>query len=398
MPEKVDRWLFSEESLKRTRGVIHERSFKALHSMRESPRPLSLDQSLCLAEFQLQRIPELCRLCSAPSDVQWTAVVFYQRFFTVRSPMEFDPLPMMFACVHLACKVEEFHEITLDSLFEVASRFGANEAVKSKVVLLELHLLEGIGFQLLVEPKPDTALHGLVDDLQRMPAWSGVARGLDLHPANMENTWNEIITAAEKLMIHLSISTDAILLIPPMVIAAAALGSVLARHSSLGSDGGQAVEILQALLEARHQQKSEWDESGKVGIRSMFHRALQDVERLVTSDEIVVDDSLKETAQRCHRAFERLRVEATERHEANRQERKRRFKEVERDKRDSIRRQVPTPFMQEFNRISRRGGSLLQMIEGNHTDSFVMQGLSRPDVDMSRPDDDEFVIHSRHLD
>jgi hypothetical protein len=311
--------------------------------------------------------------------------------------MEFDPLPMMFACVHLACKVEEFHEITLDSLFEVAQRFGTNEALKSKVVLLELHLLEGISFQLLIEPKPETALRNLADELQRMPAWSGVARGLDVHPANMENTWNEIISFAEKLMLHLSISTDAILLIPPFVIAAAALGSVLGRHSSLGSDGGQAVEILQAVLEARHQQLSEWDESGKVGIRSMFHRALQDVERLVTSGEILVDDSLKETARRCHRAFERLREEATERHEANRQERKRRWKECEREKRDAIRRQVPTPLMQQFNSISRRGGSLLQMTEGNHRDAFMMQGLSRPGDDFLRPDDDEFVIHGRNL-
>lgn len=284
--------------------------------------------------------------------------------------MEFSPLPMMFACVHLACKIEEVHEITLDVLFEHADAFGVSETLKAKVSALELHLLEGMGFALLVEPKPDIALRMLAEELQRLPSWGGMARGLALHPASMENTWQEVLSAAEQLLMHLSIRTDAILRMPASLLITAALGSVLGRHFSLGSDGGQVIEILQSLLEANI------EESQRPLIRTMFQAALLDFDRLSSLGDIT-EDFVKEmncTALRCHFSFERLREEATERHEANRRERKRRWGEMK----DQNRRHLPTPFTQglaaELNR--RLAGGSWDDVEG-----FVIH-RPRDDIDI----------------
>jgi len=367
-PEKVDQWLFTEEQLTRIRGHTHERALQVIHSVaadspdrrsgaRELAKPLSIDEGPLLVQFYLQRLPELCSKCGAPPDVQWTSIVFFQRFYAVRSAMEFFPQPMMFACVHLACKIEEVHEITLDMLFEHAEAFGVNMP-KAKVAALELHLIEGLSFTLLVEPKPDIALRMLADELQRLPAWSDVARGSALHPASMENTWQEVLSGAEQYLVQLSIRTDAILRMPASLLITAALGSAIARHFSLAGDGGQVLEILQSLLEMSV------EDPEKATIRSMFQGAVQEMERQSSLGEIS-DESMKETvanALRCHRCFETLRERATESHEANRRERKRRWAETK----DEKRRHLPTPFTQglclELNR--RIAGGSWDDIEG----------------------------------
>ncbi|CAK0900053.1 unnamed protein product, partial [Prorocentrum cordatum] len=107
----------------------------------------------------------VCAACGAPSAVCWAAAVFYRRFFAARSPAEFDPLLVLLACVHLACKVEEVHEVTLDRVLEAA---GLGEGEGARVSGAELPLLEAVGFQLFLEPKPDdTALRMLAEDVRR---------------------------------------------------------------------------------------------------------------------------------------------------------------------------------------------------------------------------------------
>lgn len=342
--EAPEQWLFSEDALARRRGDTHERCLQVLRGTRECLKPLSLPDSQLLVQFHLQRLPELCRKCRAPSDVQWTAIVFYQRFFTVRSPMEFSPISMVFACLHLACKIEEVHEITLDDLFEHAEAFGVSKSLKSKVAALELQLLEGMGFALLVEPKPDTALRMLAEELQRLPSWGGVARGftvpmgLTLHPDSMDNAWHDILLSAEQLLLTLVIRTEAILRVPASLLITAAIGAVLGRHPVSGSDGGQVIEILQSLL--LNEIEGSVDEAQKADIRSMFQTSLQAFDSLPAVGELT-DDLIKE-ADKCHRAFERLREAATERSEANRKERKRRWGEMKTEHR----RHLPTPLTQ----------------------------------------------------
>jgi len=375
--EKVEQWLFTDEKLTRLRGATHERTLQVLNAsergerrngIREALRVLSLQESTSLTKLVLQRLPELCQICGAPPDVQWTSIVFYQRFFTVRSPMEFPPLSMMFACVHLACKIEEYHEITLDKLFLHAEAFGVRASLQGKVAALELHLLEGLGFQLLVEPKPDIALRMLVDELQSQPCWDRVAHGFSLHPGDQK--WQEIVAASESLLVNWSIRTEAVLRYPTSMMVTVALAAVLSRHfSSLGGDGGQTVETLQSFL------ASSVEEGERAVMRSMFQTALQDFEAL-SSLEAVTADSVKESIQNvtcCHQAFERLREEATERHEANRRERKRRWGEMK----DANRRRIPTPFMQTLANFNKA------MAAGNWDDAegFVIH-RPRDDIDM----------------
>merc|ERR1719172_510402 len=118
---------------------------------------------------------------------------------------------MMFTCVHLACKIEEVHKITLDELFEHAEDFGVSRSLKSKMAALELHLLEGMGFTLLVEPKPDIALRMLAEELQRSDAWIALSRSVALHPESKDNTWQEVCWNAEQLLMYLCIRTNAVL-------------------------------------------------------------------------------------------------------------------------------------------------------------------------------------------
>lgn len=311
--ERGDRWIFTEEALRQARGLAHERATRELLGAAASPGrerllPLCLEESGRLVQLHAQRLPQICRDCSVPSDVQWTAGMFYRRFYIVQSPMEFDPLVMLLVCLHLACKVEEVHEITLEDLFDSARPFGANEAMKKKVFELELTLLEALDFALLVEPKPDAALHMLTEELLR------------LHPQQAESLGPEAAAAAEALALRLGLRTDAALRAPPSLAIAAALGAVV--REGQGGSSAQVLETLQSLLEANA------EDSGQV--RGMFQAALQDIEKLSASEE-ATEEAMREASRAavaCHRAFERRREEAAQVHEQHRRERKRRREEM----------------------------------------------------------------------
>jgi len=140
--------------------------------------------------------------------------------------MEYEPLAIMFACVHLACKVEEVHEITVEKLFEAAD-FGSDDALKTKVLGLELPLLEGIRFVLQVEPKPDAALRMLADELQHLLTQSPTHNHAAVISGLKEATWQDVLERAERIVFELSIRTDAILRRPVSILIVAALGASL---------------------------------------------------------------------------------------------------------------------------------------------------------------------------
>lgn len=313
----------AKRALLESRRAARERAAKALAARpheadaqpsREPPRPLTAEEESVLVAFYAQKLPGLCDLCGAPADVRWTALVFYRRLFASRSPIEFDPLPMMFACVHLACEIEEVHEITLDRLLDAAD-FGADASLRAKVASLELPLLEGISFRLLIEPKPASAIQVLSEELQRVLAGSGAA-------AAAQVAWPEAASAAERLVMDLGIRSDAVLLWPTSVVVVAAF--TVALKSSRGY-----TPALSATLE------SLWDahlgaDSHRENLRGMVAAAIGEMEKLPNM-ELISEESVKESAKqarRCHRAFERLREEASQRQEANRKERKRQWSEM----------------------------------------------------------------------
>lgn len=358
--EQHEQWIFAEGALALARETARERAAQALRTttvegertpgrIREPLRPLSVEEGSRLVLFYAQRLPQLCSCCGAPSEVLWTGVVFYRRFFAVRSPMEFDPLPMMFACVHVACKTEEVHEITLDKLLEEAD-VGADDAekkesMKTKVSSLELPLLEGIGFDLLVEPQPDSALRMLVEELQQCIA-QGPPRCHALLPTLTEAMWDEVVLKAEALVVDLGIRSDAILRWPVSIIISAALGTVLderlGQPASDCTDAYKFSDVLGSLLDASLEMESQ-----RAAVKEMVEDVRRSIQRLAAEGEMT-EDTVKEiakAARRCHRAFDRMREEATEQHEQHRKERKRRWTEMKQMKQAAIRRQVPTPIM-----------------------------------------------------
>merc|ERR1712217_957666 len=73
----------------------------------------------------------------------------------------------------------------------------------------------------------------------------------------------------------------------------------------------------------------------------------------------ITEASMIETAKharRCLRAFERIREDATERHEAHRKERKRRWCEMK----GANRRAVATPILRDFSELTRRAAAFQQ--------------------------------------
>jgi hypothetical protein len=207
-------------------------------------------------QFFLGKLVALCTLCKAPPEVQWSALVFYQRFFSWRSPLEVDPKLIMFCCVHLACKVEECREITLDRLLE----FGGSATMKKAVEAIEMVLLEGIRFTLRVEPKPQAMLRLLVLSLtklhhgssERQPSVAGEeGSGEDFAGSLWKEPWHSILTIADALLVEFAQRTDAVLLWPTSVVAAAALSVSLLGHTSHQHSDSRHASVIERLPQSR---------------------------------------------------------------------------------------------------------------------------------------------------
>ncbi|CAE7438154.1 CCNH [Symbiodinium natans] len=293
---------FTKEALDQSLEAAHERASQTLreHGLRvlpTEPRPLNLKESCDLVVFYAQKLPDLCRLCAAPPEVLWTALIFFKRFFAASSPMEFDPLTMMFTCVHVACKVEEFRNLTLDKLLEAG---GFGEQMRPRVVDLELELLQALDFELHVEPKVRPSLRVLGQELQ---ARSNIA---DLE---------EAIDRAEDLVLQLCASTNAVLQWPVSVLIAVAWEVALEEAVAEKSSPVCSL-LLDNFTEERH----------KVELRNMFQEAAQAFKQLSYKVELNREamQEIAKASRKCQKAFERIREEHKQRHEARCNERKRR--------------------------------------------------------------------------
>ena len=79
------------------------------------------------------------------NEVISAAFVFYRRFFSVQSPVRFDPEHVFLVALALACKTEESHSITLKDI-TAGELFHTEEATE-----LELVLMESLDFQLQIQ-------------------------------------------------------------------------------------------------------------------------------------------------------------------------------------------------------------------------------------------------------
>jgi hypothetical protein len=302
-------------------------------------------------------LPELCNLCSIPSEVRWTAIVFYSRFFAVRSPMEFDPLAVLFASVHVACMVEEFHDLSISKLLESVDL--ADATMKAKVASMEAPLLEGIGFALFVEPKPDASLALLLEEFRRHLCGTTRAQKEVVVSAMAVTKSEAVVGSAEQLLLEWSVRTDAVLCFPPCILFAAALGEAVQAQVALDLRRRQPPEaaasctphgaatlstllqdVAAGLLGNTETDAAEvplcsparWE-----SMRQLLSNLRQVLDRVAaegTAAEGRIEctgtqvSELVQRARQCHHACERLREDANERHETHRLERKRCWNEM----------------------------------------------------------------------
>jgi len=283
--------------------------------------------------------------------------VFYRRFFSEQSPLEFDPLVIMLTSVFLACKVEEWHELTLDNfldqvgagkLYEVANGPPNSDlqakSLKSRVGEHEMVVMHAIGFGLLVEPKPDAALRMLAKELRQcyLQQRGGAPPCLHLPPAlEGEAGWAEVIDAAEEMVLDLATNTDAILLWPASVLIAAGLcvaldrrlrcegGAISSAHHGDDSTGGLGnAPVIPAVLGTLLGDSVEAG-APRIALRGTLEHVLQHLREpaALKCDSPQVKDILR-AARSCQRVFELHRAKADEQQEVGRQERKRAWREL----------------------------------------------------------------------
>mmetsp|Transcript_37649 Transcript_37649/g.95345 ORF Transcript_37649/g.95345 Transcript_37649/m.95345 type:complete len:390 (-) Transcript_37649:9-1178(-) len=326
MAQRTSCWIpLSERALLELREAVHEQAevalrgasaAKALGSGKDgATKPIGLEQGCQLVLYYAQQLPELCRLCKAPREVCWSAVVFYRRFFAVRSPMAFDPTPVMFTAVFLACKVEEARQITLDKLLAAAEMSPAS-GMREKVIAMEVPFLEGLGFDVTIEPKVDSAFRALAEDLcgdlqlGGSPAAASSAAVAAL--LSDEERRAEVVRDAEDRLIQLAVRTDAVLRWPSSALLAVSFGVALGM--ALTPPSGSGAEILEvhwgtvgSLLEPKLELEGQ-----RVALRAWMDEVRQCFRSPAFTTpvpEAVAKEAAK-AARRCHRAFDRLRERA----------------------------------------------------------------------------------------
>lgn len=332
-----DEWIFSKEGLARARKRANDKVLATLERAlkeepasgsktpdKDLPQALGPDEESSLILHYAQKVPDLCKASGVLPGAQWTAVIFFRRFYSSHSPMEFDPLAMTFTCTFVACKVEEQHDITLESLLEVGGEAistdkGGTCAFKKKVLALELPLLEGVGFQLLVEPKLHLTLRLLIDELQgQTPA------SLPRDPTNIDR----IGERAEEIVLNLTVRSDAILRWKPSIVMLGALTCALEEDEPKGlpsesSPLGSVRKLCAGLV------GDDIDKAEDIGLA--ISEVVQEARVACSSSKEPRGlEALRNAARRqrrCHKIFERLRDDAAAQSEARHRERKRKIGE-----------------------------------------------------------------------
>merc|ERR1719362_881794 len=182
---------------------------------------------------------------------------------------------------------------------------------------------------------------------------------------------------------ELSIRTDSILCRPVSILIVAALSASLDMQDGrpqnhvvdefAGGDARGFSDMLVTLLEGSLE-----TEAQRSAVRSLMRGVIEQIHRLESECE-VTQESLKDIAKiarRCHRTFERQRELATERHEAHRKERKRRWHEMKKPARSLL----PAPLWQDLMDLnSKRQDTTQAGLPADAADEFVIRRA--PDMD-----------------
>ena len=201
------KWVYKEVDLAAARkaardGAKNVISLAATSIGLEEPPYLTESDELVMVRFYSAKTSELCQIANLPAKVKFTAVILMLRFFANQSAMMHDPGVLMFTCAFLACKLEEYHRVSLKQMLNDAEMksIGVEEVLGA-----ELTLLEGIGFEISIT-NCLTVINGLAEFWMHMKTAGDVSSIMEKLSADTikENGKKIKATATEIVLEHLS--------------------------------------------------------------------------------------------------------------------------------------------------------------------------------------------------
>lgn len=172
---------------------------------------LTLDEELKYLNFYCENIIKVVSSFRMPTQVKATAVSFFKKFYLVNSVMEYHPKNILYTCVFLAAKSENYF-MSIESFCKALPKTQPND-----VLDLEFIVLQSLKFTLLVH-HPFRPLYGFFLDFQAVL----------LHPTPLMydvnvDTIGGMYDKAKKWLTDYALLSDVAFLFSPPQIALAAM-------------------------------------------------------------------------------------------------------------------------------------------------------------------------------
>ncbi|CAN6674402.1 cyclin Ccl1p [Trichomonascus vanleenenianus] len=157
-------WSFTKDDLRKKQQETHDKAEERLRKdLEERGFPeielLSFDEEQKLIRVYASKIDDISRTFKMPSQVRATATSYFRKFYLVNSVMDHHPKNIMYTCVFLASKSENFF-VGIDDFCKTIPR-----TVPKEILGLEFLILQSLSFTLSVHSglRP---LHGFFLDIQ----------------------------------------------------------------------------------------------------------------------------------------------------------------------------------------------------------------------------------------
>jgi cyclin H len=203
-------WSFTKDQLRARQQEVHDVAAKKVanqlkeHGLGEDDeiRPLTLDEELKLIRFYASKVENITKLFQMPSQVRATAVSYFRKFYLVYSVMDYHPKNILYTCVFLASKSENYF-ISIEKFCGSLPRTETTQLLN-----LEFLILQSLSFTLAVLNglRP---LHGFFLDLQAT------------NPDIDTSTMGSIHDKARKTIVQGFISNAPFFYTPPQIALAA---------------------------------------------------------------------------------------------------------------------------------------------------------------------------------
>lgn len=175
-----------------------------------------LDHVTCEEEtkylnFYSQNVIKISNFFKMPTQVRASAISFFKKFYLVNSVMEYHPKNVLYTCIFLAAKSENYF-ISIESFVKVLNKTNPKD-----ILDLEFNVLQSLKFTLLVH-HPFRPLYGFFLDYQAVL----------LHPSPLMydvtvDTLGSLYDKAKKWLNDHALLSDIMFLFSPPQVALAAM-------------------------------------------------------------------------------------------------------------------------------------------------------------------------------